>query len=216
MKEKGNSIKQLRAVYEERKGLIKARLKEFSSKHKQPEGEMFGELCFCLFTPQSKAEMCDAVVRALKDSGLLFKGGKDSLSARMRGVRFRNNKAGFVVEARGRVPDFRERLKGISSGSGSNRELREWLVKNVKGLGYKEASHFLRNIGLGGELAILDRHVLKNLVRYGAIPEIPKSLTKKRYMEIEARMADFSSRIGIPMEELDLLFWSMQTGKVFK
>jgi len=38
----------------------------------------------------------------------------------------------------------------------------EWLVKNLTGLGYKEAGHFLRNIG-SGKIAILDRHILRNL-----------------------------------------------------
>ena len=93
---------------------------------------------------------------------------------------------------------------------------REWLAKNVKGLGFKEASHFLRNIGFGQDVAILDRHILNNLKRLGVIDIIPKSLTPKRYSEIEERMAKFSKAMGIPLEELDLLFWSEETGHVFK
>ena len=86
----------------------------------------------------------------------------------------------------------------------------------MKGLGYKEASHFLRNIGVGLDLAILDRHIIKNLKRYGVIEEVPKSLTPKKYLEIEEKMKEFARRIDIPMPELDLLFWSMETGEVFK
>jgi len=80
----------------------------------------------------------------------------------------------------------------------------------------KEASHFLRNIGLGKDLAILDRHILKNLKEYGVINEIPKSITKKVYIAIEDKMREFSKRINIPMDELDLLFWSKETGIIFK
>jgi len=93
---------------------------------------------------------------------------------------------------------------------------RDWLVRNVKGLGYKEASHFLRNIGLGKELAILDVHILKNLKELGVIENIPSSLTKKRYLEIEDKMRKFSRRTKIPLAELDLLLWSLETGFVFK
>ena len=94
---------------------------------------------------------------------------------------------------------------------------REWLVENIKGLGYKEASHFLRNIGLGKDLAILDRHILKNLKRYGVIDKMPASLgTKKVYLDIERRMLEFSKKINVPPDELDLLFWARQTGFVFK
>ncbi len=94
-------------------------------------------------------------------------------------------------------------------------ESREWLIKNVKGLGRKEASHFLRNIG-HQDLAILDRHILKNLVRVGAIGRLPKTLTTKRYSAIEQKFLQFSHTIGIPMDELDLLFWSLETGEILK
>ncbi|MBI4175854.1 MAG: DNA lyase, partial [Candidatus Aenigmarchaeota archaeon] len=78
-----------------------------------------------------------------------------------------------------------------------------------------EASHFLRNVGFT-DLAILDRHIMRNLVRYNAIKEVPKSLTRKKYYYIENRMKSFCARVGIPMDELDLLFWSEETGEVFK
>ena len=95
-------------------------------------------------------------------------------------------------------------------------ETREWFVKNVKGLGYKEASHFLRNIGLGKNFAILDVHILKNLKRYKVIKKIPPSISKKTYIKIEESVREFSGRINIPLEELDLLFWSHETGVIFK
>src|SRR5439155_1300502 len=88
--------------------------------------------------------------------------------------------------------------------------------KHVMGLGYKEASHFLRNIGLGEEFAILDRHILRNLARLKVIPEVPASITKKRYLEIEEKLRRFAADISIPMAELDLLFWSKETGWIFK
>jgi len=86
----------------------------------------------------------------------------------------------------------------------------------VKGLGYKEASHFLRNIGLGEEFAILDRHILRNLKDLQVIPEIPATLTRKRYLEIEEKVRRLAKDIGIPMGHLDLLLWSKETGHIFK
>ena len=94
---------------------------------------------------------------------------------------------------------------------------RDWLVQNIKGFGYKEASHFLRNIGLGRNIAILDRHILKNLKRYGVITKIPASVgSRKVYMDIEDKMRRFSNQVNIPLDALDLLFWSFQTGFIFK
>jgi N-glycosylase/DNA lyase len=65
-------------------------------------------------------------------------------------------------------------------------------------------------------LTILDRHILRNLQRYGAIRTVPKSLTRKRYLSVEQRFIEFSGNVGIPVDELDLLFWSMETGEIRK
>jgi len=93
---------------------------------------------------------------------------------------------------------------------------REWLVKHIKGLGYKEASHFLRNIGVGEKFAILDRHIMRNLIKFKVIEKLPKSMSPKIYIEIEQKMKQFANKNKIPLCELDLLFWSMETGSIFK
>ena len=95
-------------------------------------------------------------------------------------------------------------------------EKREWIVKNIKGMSYKEASHFLRNIGFGEDIAILDRHILKNLVKLEVIDELPKSLTPKLYMEIEEKMRKYCEFVKIPMDEMDLLLWYKEAGVIFK
>jgi N-glycosylase/DNA lyase len=85
----------------------------------------------------------------------------------------------------------------------------------IPGLGLKESSHFLRNIGIRG-LVILDRHILKHLKALKIIGRIPASLTPKRYYAIEKKWLKYSKEVGIPMDELDLLFWSMETGEIRK
>jgi N-glycosylase/DNA lyase len=95
-------------------------------------------------------------------------------------------------------------------------ECREWLVQNIKGIGYKEASHFLRNIGFGEKLAILDRHILRNLKEIEIIKVIPESISRAKYMQIEKKMKDFARQIGIPLSHLDLLLWYKETGEIFK
>jgi N-glycosylase/DNA lyase len=214
--ETGNRAQELLSEYRKRGDEIRARLEDFRARQRGSDLELFSELCFCLFTPQSKALACDRAVRELKRSGALRLGEKREVASKMHGVRFKNQKAGFLIEARRRFLSPGRGLKNKIREPVQNREMREWLVKNVKGLGYKEASHFLRNVGMGENLAILDRHILKNLLLCGVVDEIPRSLTRKRYLEIEKKMLDFSQEIGIPMEELDLLFWSRETGKVFK
>lgn len=210
-------IEGLKMAYVQRKSIIEDRIEEFGRFLERGEEDVFAELCFCICTPQSKARTCDKAISTLKEAGTLFGGTEEDILAGLREVRFCENKARYIVNAREQFSDdgriqIKKRLSGHLDAGG----LREWIVKNVKGLGYKEASHFLRNIGLGLDMAILDRHILKNLKSVGVIDAIPASISRKKYLEIERKMRAFSKEIGIPLEHLDLLLWSEETGEVFR
>ncbi|PIR65841.1 MAG: DNA lyase [Candidatus Omnitrophica bacterium CG12_big_fil_rev_8_21_14_0_65_43_15] len=196
--------KDLLSAYKKRKKEIKQRLAQFNRVRKLGNKRLFKELCFCICTPQSKAVNCDKAIQQLVKAKALYNAVPEDIARYLKGlVRFHNNKAKYIVRAR-KIFFDRPELN------------RKWLVKNIKGLGLKEASHFLRNIGLGSDLAIIDRHVLTNLSRCGVIKRIPESISAKQYLIIEDKMRRFSKDIGIPMVELDLLFWSEETGHIFK
>jgi N-glycosylase/DNA lyase len=196
---------------------IEKKLKSFETFKNLSEKQLFEELAFCIFTPGSKALNGTMAVAELKRKKLLFAGSKDSIAKALRGiVRFHNNKALYLTEAR----KYLKKRHGFCIRSflekGSSADRRERLVVNIKGIGYKEASHFLRNIGFGKDLAILDTHILKNLKRFNMIKNIPVSLGTKQYLELEAKMRQFSKSIDIPLDALDLLFWSHETGFIYK
>lgn len=204
--------------YASKKREIGARLEEFRIVGQGSQEQLFIELCFCILTPQSRARSCDTALNNLIRDKLLFRGSAVEISRNLKGcVRFHNQKARFIVAARHSfLRDGAWTLKKRLSENGDSKEVREWLVGNVLGLGYKEATHFLRNIGMGDQLAILDRHIMKNLHRHGILKKVPSSLTRKEYLRIEDRMREFSEHVGISLAELDLLFWSRETGEVFK
>ena len=215
--EQENAVKELQVLYGERRDAIQKRLREFKEILDHNDDDVFAELCFCLLTPQSSAKTCWAAVSRLKERGLLLKGAATEIQPQLNDVRFGDSKARYIVEARDLfTKEGKLYLKSHLSSFTNPFELREWMAENVKGLGYKEASHFLRNIGLGEEFAILDRHILRNLKRMEVIPEVPVSITKKRYLEIEEKLRRFSREIAIPLADLDLLFWSRETGWIFK
>ena len=108
------------------------------------------------------------------------------------------------------------KVKSVIDIRGDVYKQRDWLVANIKGFGYKEASHFLRNIGFGEEIAILDRHILRNLVALRVIKKNPQSISKIMYMEIEDKMKLFAKKIDIPLSHLDIVFWCKETGEIFK
>ena len=209
-------IDRLQAEYTKKKSHIRKRLKEFKSVWRQSDKKLFSELCFCICTPQSKAVYCDKAISGLEKKGVLFNGNVRQIKAGLKAVRFPNNKARYIIETRGLFSSkgslrIKERIDTSDIPA-----TRDWLVRNVKGIGYKEASHFLRNIGFGRDLAILDVHIQKNMLKHRIIRELPKSLSRTGYMKYEDKLRRFSERIRIPMDELDLLFWSSETGEIFK
>lgn len=208
--------KDLHKAYRKKRGEIAERLEHFRQIGKGDDSALLSELTFCICAANSSAAAAARAQEELKKTGLLHSDKNEEIAKVLlkSKVRFHNNKAKYIVHSRKLLFDegnFRKLVKNGDLGA-----LREYLVKEAKGIGYKEAGHYLRNIGYGDEFAILDRHILKNLKSLGVLDEQPKTLTGKRYLEIEGKMRKFSEREKIPLSHLDLLFWSEETGRIFK
>jgi len=195
-----NEIKNLERS--EIKEVVEKRLNEFKELGKN----WFSELCFCILTANSKAETALKVQKELGYYGFSSMPRKEIAECIKRNKhRFHNNKAKYIVEAR--------KFKNIQEIVLREKEAREWLVENVKGLGYKEASHFLRNVGYEN-YAILDRHILNLMKENGMINDV--KLGKKNYLEIEKKFLELAKKTGMSAAKLDLYMWFMRTGKVLK
>lgn len=213
-----NKRNEIMEIYKKIRNEIKLRLKEFDDIWQNgSEEDIFCELVFCIMTPQSKAKSCAQALEIIKDKNLIFEGTDSQISKNINIVRFRNNKAKYIVNARNLLTkDNKINLKEILSEMTDVLDKREWLVNNIKGIGYKESSHFLRNIGFGKKIAILDRHILKNMVSLSIIDEIPKTINSRVYKDFENRLTAFAKEIKIPMDYLDFVLWYKEAGEVFK
>ncbi|MGL4980607.1 MAG: N-glycosylase/DNA lyase [Fusobacteriaceae bacterium] len=217
--EKNSYFYEIEKIYKNIAPDIRARLDYFKNVwEKGDDKAIHEELSFCILTPQSKAKNAWKAIRNMVENNALYKEDAENLSDYLNIVRFKNNKAKYLVILREQMKDekgeintkrFFESISGIESR-------REWIVKNIKGMSYKEAGHFLRNVGFGQEIAILDRHILKNLVKLGVIDEIPKTITPKLYLEIEKKLKSYCEFVNIPMDEMDILLWYIEAGEIFK
>jgi N-glycosylase/DNA lyase len=201
---------EVHASHKKHGAAIRRRLREFSGIQ---SSEYFYELVYCLLTPQSSAINAGRVIHLLQQHDFINRDidPEPFLHQKEFYIRFHKTKAGYLINVKAQYPLILEKLNSNASAQ----DLREWLVIHVKGMGWKEASHFLRNIGYR-DLAILDRHILKNLLRLGVVRRLPRTLTSRRYKLLEQKFHTFALQIGIPMDELDLLFWSMETGEILK
>jgi N-glycosylase/DNA lyase len=205
------NIKKLRLSPIEKK--INERLSEFSSFKDKDKTEWFSELCFCILTANSKAKTAINIQNELKAEGFCNYSSDKVKSCIIKNKhRFHNNKTRFIVDAR-QHGDIKKIITNLAKESEIS--AREWLVKNIKGIGYKESSHFLRNVGYFN-FAILDRHILRVMKDEGIISEIPKPISPKKYIQIEKEFLNLAKKMKMSAAELDFYMWYLRTGEVLK
>ena len=190
--------------------LVEGRVSEFKKLGKGTSREIFKELCFCILCANYSAERSIKIQKEIDEGFLTLPEPQLAKRLKEMGHRFPNARAAYITSAR----EYSNSMKGIIETFTDQKELRDWLAKNIPGIGLKEASHFLRNIGRTN-LAILDFHILDLLARHGIIKK-PKTLTRSRYLRIEEKLKEIAKRTGLNMAELDLYLWYMETGKVLK
>ena len=193
---------------------VELRLKEFKKFEKKNSKTWFSELCFCILTANSKAKTAIQIQKELGTKGF----SEYSVEAISQSIwrnkhRFHNNKAKFIVAARQHI-NIKIIIVKLVETKGVM-VAREWLVKNIKGIGYKEASHFLRNVGYFN-VAILDRHIINLMVENGIIRNKPQVLNKKLYICYEQKILNIADKVRMSLAELDLYMWYMKAGDVLK
>ena len=214
------TIERLLATYAERRKEIRSRLREFRDVWKTASDDrLWEEMVFCIFTAGASAKMGLRSIEALRS--LLHSGAHHEMSTALIAAgahRFPNARPAYVVVTRDYLREsFSMRLRDRLQSFRDPIQRRDWLAQDprVKGLGYKEASHFLRNIGFKG-YGILDKHIVRSLNELGVIDSPKPPTSRVRYLETEKRMWQFATRTGINFDELDLLLWSMKTGEILK
>ncbi|MHA2397325.1 MAG: N-glycosylase/DNA lyase [Promethearchaeota archaeon] len=190
--------------------IVRDRVNDFTRFRRGPSKEIFNELCFCILTANCSAEKCIEVQNTIGDK--FHDSSEAELARELKrcGYRFPNIRAKFIVEAR----ELQEEIYLNIRKPFNQPDLRKWIAKNVRGLGYKETSHFLRNIGFT-QYAIIDFHIIDVLVKFNLI-ERPKTLTPKKYLEIEGILNNLAKHVNLNLAELDLYLWYLETGKILK
>lgn len=183
------------------------KLQEFKENEGLNDREKFNELCFCILVAGSNLEQTKKAWQENKDYFSTLDHQELRRRLKKSGCRF-NHRASYITEAR-------ETIKNIDFTERDPFVLREQLVKNIKGLGMKEASHFLRNLGYEN-FAILDLHVLKTLKDNKVIKEIPRTLTKNKYLEIENVLEKLAGKLNISQAELDIYLFYLDSKKIPK
>ncbi|RLG47941.1 MAG: N-glycosylase [Thermoproteota archaeon] len=191
---------------------VENRLKEFELIGRSDRIAWLKEMVFCILAANFSAIKAYKMALELEKSGLLTSGDRKEISLRLRsmGHRFYNTRAAFIVGARNRLNEVYRTIPKLTDF-----EARDWLRSKIKGFGMKESSHFLRNVGRK-DLAIIDRHILRVLIKHEVISEIPRVLTRRKYIFLEEKLREVARLCQVSLAELDLYLWYSETGFVFR
>jgi N-glycosylase/DNA lyase len=211
-------IAELKDDYLAKRPRIVKRLAEFKGTFRRGDRAVFEELCYCILTAGSSAKMGMRTVEALKD--ILLDGGERDLQERAHAhrVRFWRVRSSYIYHTREHLKDACGlRLCRLLESFETSEARRDYFAMNkaIKGLGFKESSHFLRNVGFPG-YAILDLHIVNSLHELGVIGLKRRPANRAEYLEVENKLRAFSRKLGIDMDHLDLLLWSRKTGEILK
>lgn len=99
-------------------------------------------------------------------------------------------------------------IRGFLDCLDSSQAARRRLAAEVPGLGPKQASLFLRNIGHATHIAVLDTHVLKYMYWTGLTEVAVKSISNIRHYEsLEDKFNEHSISSGYVPDQFDLAVW---------
>jgi len=199
------------------------------------ENELWYELVRCILSSNVPYELAVSAWTHLRDSELIdparitsstFSRCYETISSDLkksiylpkkkdgsyRKYRFPNVRARDIVDAALFLYSQNLGLRGLLEQFSSETDARDFLRKNVSGVGMKEASHFLRDIGYADSLAIVDSHIISFLREMGVAQIQQVTLTPKRYEELEQSLRKISSDRGLNLAVFDMAIWRCMKG----
>ncbi|EZQ06853.1 N-glycosylase/DNA lyase [Candidatus Acidianus copahuensis] len=185
------------------------RADEFNLNRIAGEDVWFRELLLCILTANSSFIGAYQALQTIIGDVLYLDEERISRALQHSGYRFYRLKAKYIFNAVRYYGKIRATIFPIAEKD--QLEAREHLLE-LKGIGMKEASHFLRNVGYF-DLAIIDRHIL-NFISYYI--NLPNSLTKRKYIYLESVLRSISKSFNIEVGLLDLFIWYEETKMIVK
>lgn len=117
-------------------------------------------------------------------------------------------RANQIRQAAERLYGCRETIRAFLENSRDTRDARRRLASEVSGLGPKQASLFLRNIGYTVHVAVLDVHVLTYMSWVGLTEAPIKSVsTLRKYEALEDAFIERAYSFGYAPDRFDLAVW---------
>lgn len=188
------------------------------------ERKLWWELSCCILSSQVPYSLAVAAANEIDKHGHLYNeayspkplvsrlidilGTALSVEGKVRNYRFPIARAHQLASTHFAVFEEAPSLSALVSSFSNPAKGRDWLVRCAPGMGPKQASMFLRNIGVSYELAILDRHVLNYMYALGIYSGKTFSISGlTQYSHHETVLRAHARELDCPVGLLDWAIW---------
>lgn len=187
------------------------------------ERYLWWELSCCLLSSQVPYSVAVAAANAIDRHGILYEQSasilldetelsrilKDEVvvDGKKRTYRFYLSRAKQLAAAH-QVIRACGGLKAVLCDIENMERTRDWFIQNVPGLGPKQASMFLRNIGVSYDFAIIDRHVIQYMGMMNlSTNDANAALGLSGYKRDEFLLKAHAERMGVVVGLMDWAIW---------
>jgi len=159
--------------------------------------------------PRSLKQKMNSSERAYLIEGVLNSPAYSSSNGKTyRKYRYPNRAAKHIAESICNIEKKHGSLNGMVAAMNTPSDLRRELIYLCPGIGPKQSSHYVKNIGFTDNVAILDRHILNYLKLIDDVDICPKQVSKiEKYEEIERRFIDKVSKFNHAVSVVDQSMW---------
>jgi N-glycosylase/DNA lyase len=178
--------------------------------------DVWGSLLFCILSSQVRAATATSAVQVILAEVPFFEENLSSVDV--------YNKLGLILrrsDVRHRFPETRSKqiasswfafaqikdeFYGYLDSFSAEKDARVAVADRFSGLGFKQASMFLRDIGYSARLCVIDTHILWYCERMSS--PLRGALTTRRYLEIEEYLLETADTFRIAPNIFDSAVWA--------
>jgi N-glycosylase/DNA lyase len=195
------------------------------------EKKLLSELVLCILSSQEKYEVALAIMKELQKQNVLrvprnkteFREIKSKVKSTLqnpveyklnertysRRLRFFVKKAQYITDTIENIYLNNLTILEILRQEKCIQETRKRIINYSYGLGPKQASMFLRNIGYHTEFAVLDKHVIDYMKLIGLITVSKTSFSNiSTYQKMEMKLKSYAESFNLNLLHLDLAIWT--------
>jgi len=178
--------------------------------------DVWSSLLFCILSSQVRATTATHAVQVILGEVPFFEESLSSVDVynRLNSIlrrgdvrhRFPETRSQQIANSWFAFAQVKDEFYGYLDSFSAEKDARVAVAERFPGLGFKQASMFLRDVGYSARLCVIDTHILWYCERM-SLP-LQGALTTKRYLEVEEHLLALADTFGVAPNVFDSAVWA--------